>query len=135
MSSWCVSYQQALLWLSEDSAPWTCCAPHFTAHSHKPNWLIWCLPALNVKITNKNKLFVKPDLFKHDKFTMFSENELFHGSKNSKMDNFVDKKFTIWSDSFSQIRQKTPWFLTTKITINSLSVSHSELMRVLIIEW
>jgi hypothetical protein len=30
-------------------------------------------------------------------------------AKIPKMDNFVDKKFPIWSDSFSQNRQKNPW--------------------------
>ena len=40
----------------------------------------------------------------------FPKMSRFIEAKIPKMDNFVDKKFPIWSDSFSQNRQKNPWF-------------------------
>ena len=64
------------------------------------------------KITNKTNLFVKPLTYlSMINSQYFSKMSCFIKAKFHKMANCVDKKFPIWSDSFSQNRQKNPWHI------------------------
>ena len=67
------------------------------------------------KITKKQtNLFVKPLTYlSMINSQCFPKMSRFIEAKIPKLDNFVDKKFPIWSDSFSQIGRKPPDYTYT----------------------